>query len=890
MKKFNKFVDYYALLGFDRDTDKFCSAAELKAAYKKRSLELHPDKQLRKSPDEKLAAEEKFHQLQKAYDILTEPATRQAYDRARDKLEAEYEAGVVVNDDEATKPPPSCVDVSVSLEEMFEGCQKYVRYTRMMFEGTKWEKRTDDTFTLHVRPGELEGATFWFRNQGDVSTLGKADLVFVLVQQPHHLFERVGQDLWYRLPDPVPVERLCFTQFVPTLEGLSKKWVNNKLTAVGVYGQAVASGTCLAAALGCDRSGWGEAIVCGKGMPLLAEGEDVRRGSGEVEEREQLPGAQPAKSRPRAGGSQLPRGDLVAKFRLRLADRRYLPALAPGCLPMPPIGLLTTRSGEVSAAALDCLLAHTVLPAVVEHRLHRTHHGQLPSRHFPASMFKRLPERRKAPAAPRPCAQPPLPPAKPPLQPPLQTPHTPHTPHTPQRALLTKAYLEDLAFECLADDLDIDETSMCRWTEAQARNYFESGGLTRPAEEDLEDVEDLPRPAEEDLEPLTLATPRPIVDSSTMPALLPALLPTPPDTNPALEASPHEASGEGEAAGEVRAMPSLEPPLVAVCLRVGGEAGVSLPGPASPAAAAVMQQVRRALPQVEWRLMHAVSGVEQPLLPDEAAVVEATALLLVEAVRDDEGRPGQLVFDPRAGRLVPVEREPCIYVAAEGQAVTEEEEEEEEAVEEGDVIRRRAEAAYAAGGISLARSLWQHPHLHCVHRAHAHGAVILAIDQACSLMGRSALSTDAVSRSPLLPYLVGLAPKSDSPSGKLSWRRLRGVALRSGIEDCALGFAALGLPPGFVGAALTARGSAIRQSLGSAPARKLAGAEVRERTGRVRERQLARKSERDREKRIGLLQRFHVESQLPWPPAWRAGGPWADVHGRLRGLCRNLPY
>ena len=184
MKKFNKFIDYYELLGLTRDEDKFCSAADLKAAYKKRSLELHPDKMRGRTPDEKLAAEEKFHQLQKAYEILTEPATRQMYDRARDKLEAQYEAGVVVNDDEATKPPPSCVDVSATLEEMFEGCMKYVRYTRMMFEGTKWEKRTDDTFTLTIRPGEIEGATFWFRNQGDVSTMGKADLVFVLVQEP----------------------------------------------------------------------------------------------------------------------------------------------------------------------------------------------------------------------------------------------------------------------------------------------------------------------------------------------------------------------------------------------------------------------------------------------------------------------------------------------------------------------------------------------------------------------------------------------------------------------------------------------------------------------------------------------------------------------------------
>lgn len=34
----------------------------------------------------------------------------QAYDQARDRLEAQYEVGVVVTD-EATKPPPSCVEV-----------------------------------------------------------------------------------------------------------------------------------------------------------------------------------------------------------------------------------------------------------------------------------------------------------------------------------------------------------------------------------------------------------------------------------------------------------------------------------------------------------------------------------------------------------------------------------------------------------------------------------------------------------------------------------------------------------------------------------------------------------------------------------------------------------
>jgi hypothetical protein len=78
MRKFYKFIDYYGHL----QVDKYCSAAELKEAYRKRSLEFHPDKQLGRSEEEKVVAEEGYHLAQKAYDILTEPATRRAYDAA----------------------------------------------------------------------------------------------------------------------------------------------------------------------------------------------------------------------------------------------------------------------------------------------------------------------------------------------------------------------------------------------------------------------------------------------------------------------------------------------------------------------------------------------------------------------------------------------------------------------------------------------------------------------------------------------------------------------------------------------------------------------------------------------------------------------------------------
>ena len=91
MRKYNKYVDYYEQLG----VDKFCPPWELKDAYKKKSLALHPDKQMSASEEARIKAAEEYHIVQKAYDILSEAATRQAYDKARVKVEAEYEAGIV---------------------------------------------------------------------------------------------------------------------------------------------------------------------------------------------------------------------------------------------------------------------------------------------------------------------------------------------------------------------------------------------------------------------------------------------------------------------------------------------------------------------------------------------------------------------------------------------------------------------------------------------------------------------------------------------------------------------------------------------------------------------------------------------------------------------------
>lgn len=59
---------------------------EVKAAYKRLALSLHPDKQRGATTDQATAVASQFQEVAEAHDVLTDESARAAYDKVRDYL------------------------------------------------------------------------------------------------------------------------------------------------------------------------------------------------------------------------------------------------------------------------------------------------------------------------------------------------------------------------------------------------------------------------------------------------------------------------------------------------------------------------------------------------------------------------------------------------------------------------------------------------------------------------------------------------------------------------------------------------------------------------------------------------------------------------------------
>ncbi|XP_077189302.1 sterile alpha motif domain-containing protein 13 isoform X1 [Paroedura picta] len=76
-------VNYYDILGVQRNA----SVDDIKRAYRKLALKVHPDK----NPKDRDAAEKKFIEISRAYDVLSDAKKRDRYDRSTQRHASEKE-------------------------------------------------------------------------------------------------------------------------------------------------------------------------------------------------------------------------------------------------------------------------------------------------------------------------------------------------------------------------------------------------------------------------------------------------------------------------------------------------------------------------------------------------------------------------------------------------------------------------------------------------------------------------------------------------------------------------------------------------------------------------------------------------------------------------------
>ena len=244
-----EFKDYYRTMGVSRDA----RADEIKRSYRRLARKFHPD--VSDEPD----AEERFKEVQEAYEVLKDPEKRAAYDR----FGADWKAG------QEFRPPPDWepdvgftgggytdagefsdffeslfggaghrrsgggythirmkgedihARIAISLEDAFLGATR--RFSLALPELDEQGRLVTRPHTLNVRipKGVMQGQRIRLGGQGGPGLGGASagDLYLEVAFAPHRLFHAVGRDVFLDLPVAPWEAALGETVTAPTLGG-----------------------------------------------------------------------------------------------------------------------------------------------------------------------------------------------------------------------------------------------------------------------------------------------------------------------------------------------------------------------------------------------------------------------------------------------------------------------------------------------------------------------------------------------------------------------------------------------------------------------------------------------------------------------------------------------
>jgi curved DNA-binding protein len=219
-----QYKDYYEILGLTRGA----GADEVKRAYRKLARKFHPDVSKEKN------AENRFKEVQEAYEVLRDPEKRAAYDQ----LGRDYRTGQQFRPPPdwsqrfgnsggqrfsdlngfsdffsslfggaAGAPPPEAEagQLEVTVEEAFAGIKR-----RVMLNDSGRARYVD----VQIPPGVMDGQSLRIQGVG-----GSASLIFRVKMRPHTLYALQGKDVQIELPLAPWEAALGAKVAVPTLGG-----------------------------------------------------------------------------------------------------------------------------------------------------------------------------------------------------------------------------------------------------------------------------------------------------------------------------------------------------------------------------------------------------------------------------------------------------------------------------------------------------------------------------------------------------------------------------------------------------------------------------------------------------------------------------------------------
>jgi curved DNA-binding protein len=246
-----EYKDYYALLGVKRDAPQ----DEIKKAYRRLARKYHPD--VSKEPD----AETRFKDVGEAYEVLSDPEKRAAYD----KIGSNWKAG------QEFTPPPNWdagfqfsggrftgadfggfsdffeelfgrgrftgsrqrsttfrmqgenqyAKIVIRLEDAYHGSRQTITLSRAVVDKNGHVLTEPHTLQITIPKGITEGQHIRLEGQGMPGIGGgpSGDLFLEIAFAEHPLFHAKGRDIYYTLPVTPWEAALGATVTVPTLGG-----------------------------------------------------------------------------------------------------------------------------------------------------------------------------------------------------------------------------------------------------------------------------------------------------------------------------------------------------------------------------------------------------------------------------------------------------------------------------------------------------------------------------------------------------------------------------------------------------------------------------------------------------------------------------------------------